>query len=86
MRIRTVLIFLFLSCTLFASNHGIYLLAVSNIKGDFNKVGEELKIKLKSGGYNILNYTDIVAVLKLKMLWSQFAVMKICVNHPKICL
>jgi uncharacterized protein (DUF302 family) len=59
MKIRFALIFIFLSCSLLASNHGIYLLTVSNIKGDFNKVGEELKAKLKSGGYNILNYTDI---------------------------
>jgi hypothetical protein len=59
MRIRFALIFALLSCSLFASNHGIYMHIVSNIKGDFNKVGEELKAKLKSGGFSVLNYTDI---------------------------
>ncbi len=45
--------------TLTASEHGIYLLAVSNIKGDINKIGEELKAKLKSADYNILSYSDV---------------------------
>lgn len=58
--VKTLLSFILVSfITLTASEHGIYLLAVSNIKGDINKVGEELKTKLKSAGYNILSYSDV---------------------------
>ncbi len=58
--VKTVLLFLFLSIgAVFPSQHGIYLHTVANIKGDINKVGEELKVKLKNAGYNILNYTDV---------------------------
>jgi len=60
MRRNILLIYLLLfSITLFASDHGIYLQVVSNIKGDINKVGEELKSKLKASGFNVISYTDI---------------------------
>ncbi|MBA4406837.1 hypothetical protein C0389_06145 [bacterium] len=60
MRFRLIFFFIIISTlAIVASDHGIYLLTVSNVKGDINKVGEELKTKLKSGGYNILNYSDI---------------------------
>jgi hypothetical protein len=60
MRRNILIIYLLLSSiTLFASDHGIYFQAASNIKGDINKVGEELKSKLKAAGFNILNYSDI---------------------------
>ncbi len=58
--VKSILLIILLTfITLTASEHGIYLQTVSNIKGDINKVGEELKTKLKSAGYNILSYTDI---------------------------
>lgn len=50
---------LFISIAIHASDHGIYLLTVSNIKGDIDKVGDELKTKLKNAGYDILDYNDI---------------------------
>lgn len=58
--VKSILLLMFFSfVTISASEHGIYLQTVSNIKGDFYKVGDELKTKLKSAGFNILNYTDI---------------------------
>jgi hypothetical protein len=45
--------------SLHATEHGIYLLTVSNIKGEIDKVGEDLRIKFKSAGYEILSYSDI---------------------------
>ncbi|MEW6654077.1 MAG: hypothetical protein AB1394_11500, partial [Bacteroidota bacterium] len=57
--VKTLISIIFISfITLSASEHGIYLLAVSNIKGDIGKVGDELKGKLISAGYNILSYSD----------------------------
>jgi len=43
----------------FASKHGIYLLTVSNIKGDIQKVGEEVKSKLESAGFNVQYFDDL---------------------------
>ncbi len=53
----TIILFSFV--TINASDHGMYLHVVSNIKGDINKVGEDLKTILQSSGLNILNYTEI---------------------------
>jgi len=60
MRRSIIVIYILLSSiTLFASDHGIYFQVISNVKGDINKAGEDLKSKLKAAGFNILNYTDI---------------------------
>ena len=56
-----LLLTIVLFSNVFASNHGIYLLTVANVKGDINKVGDELKTKLKNAGYNILNYIEIAS-------------------------
>ncbi len=56
-----LLLTILLFSNVFASNHGIYLLMVANVKGDINKVGDELKTRLKNAGYNILNYTEIAS-------------------------
>jgi len=53
------ILILLLSILLQASDHGIYLLTVSNIKGNIDKVGDELKTKLQNASYNMLAYTDI---------------------------
>jgi uncharacterized protein (DUF302 family) len=56
-------LFVFLAFVLlsqsFASNHGIYLLTVSNLKGDIQKVGEEIKSKLENAGFNVQYYDDL---------------------------
>ncbi|PKL83584.1 MAG: hypothetical protein CVV24_04170 [Ignavibacteriae bacterium HGW-Ignavibacteriae-3] len=60
MRFKMIIIsILMTSIAIFASDHGIYLLTVANIKGDINKVGEELNAKLKSAGFDVLDYKDI---------------------------
>ena len=51
-----LLLTILLFSNVFASNHGIYLLTVANVKGDINKVGDELKTKLKNAGYNAFMY------------------------------
>jgi hypothetical protein len=60
MKIKLIaVLILFISISIHASDHGIYLLTVSNIKGDIEKVGDELKTKLKSADYDILAYNDV---------------------------
>lgn len=55
----SILLIMLISVNLAASEHGIYLQTISNIKGDINKVGTDLKNKLDAAGYNILSYDDI---------------------------
>ncbi|MBM4174871.1 MAG: hypothetical protein FJ213_01685 [Ignavibacteria bacterium] len=60
MRLRMLTILFLISYVILpATDHGIYLHVVSNIKDDFNKVGEEVKSKLKSAGYDILYFDDV---------------------------
>jgi hypothetical protein len=56
---RYILIILFLSASLLAGEHGIYLRVAKQVQGDFATVKETVKNSLDSAGFNILADLDL---------------------------